>query len=93
MTRLEDMFPNALAALAAHCVYGSQKHNPGEPVHWAFHKSIGHVEKCIGHMRRAGQTDEETGVSHTVNALWRAVAALETELVNAGATPGPAVKL
>jgi hypothetical protein len=87
-----ELFPNALRAIAQHSVYGSKKHNPGEPVNWAFRKSTSHVEKAIGHLRRAGQTDDETGRSHTINAAWRAVAALETELIAAGALPGPRVR-
>lgn len=87
-----DLFPNALRAIVAHSVYGSNKHNPGEPVHWAFMKSTGHVEKAIGHLKRAGQVDSETGSIHEVNAAWRAVAALETALIGAGAQPGVRVR-
>lgn len=87
-----DLFPNALRAIVAHSVYGSKKHNPGEPVHWAFRKSTGHVEKAIGHLQRAGQTDPETGALHEVNGAWRAVAALETSLIKAGARPGRRVR-
>lgn len=89
---LQSLFPNAMRAIAAHAEYGSKKHNPGEAVHWAFYKSTGHVEKAAGHLARAGQTDEETGRSHTINAAWRAVAALETELIHAGAVPGDGVR-
>lgn len=92
LAELNEMFPNALAAIAAHCEYGSRKHNPGEPVHWAFHKSTGHVDKALGHLRRAGHGDPETGLSHTINGAWRAVAALETELIEAGAQPGARVR-
>jgi hypothetical protein len=89
---IDELFPNAVAAIVAHSVYGSHKHNPGQAVHWAFGKSQGHIEKAIGHLKRAGQVDEETGLSHTINAAWRAVAALETELLRAGAIPGSRVR-
>jgi hypothetical protein len=87
-----DLFPNALRAIVAHSVYGSKKHNPGEPVHWAFQKSTGHVEKAIGHLQRAGQIDPETDTLHEVNGAWRAVAALETALIRRGAAPGKRVR-
>lgn len=87
-----DLFPNALRAIVAHSVYGSKKHNPGEPVHWAFGKSTGHVAKAIGHLMQNGKTDPETGELHEVNAAWRAVAALETALIQRGATPGVRVR-
>lgn len=89
---LVTMFPNALLAIAQHAEYGNAKHNPGEPLHWAFYKSMAHVQKAIGHLRYAGATDAETGRSHTINGAWRALAALETECIDAGATPGPAVR-
>lgn len=91
--QVAEMFPNALRAIAEHCIYGSKKYNPDEEVHWAFHKSTGHVEKAIGHLERAGEIDEETGRSHTINAAWRAVAALETELIGQGARPGWRVRM
>jgi hypothetical protein len=86
------MFPNALRAIAEHCVYGSEKHSPGEPVHWAYHKSTDHVRKAIGHLGQAGWVDPETERTHTINAAWRAIAALETELIEDGAKPGTRVK-
>jgi hypothetical protein len=31
-----DYFPDALAAVAQISYQGNQKHNPGEPLHWAL---------------------------------------------------------
>lgn len=91
MTALIDVFPNALAALAKHTLYGSQKHNPGGTKHWAYHVSTHHVDACVGHLANRGIIDPESGVSHTVAAFWRAAAALETELIEGGAKPGRSV--
>jgi hypothetical protein len=86
---LRSMCPNALRAIAAHCEYGSKKHSPGEPVHWAYYESMEHIEKAIGH---AKQADVETGKDHTINAAWRMIFALETRLIQAGAVPGDGVR-
>lgn len=91
-TVLFGMFPNALRALAEHAQFGNEKHNPGEPLHWSFDKSTQHADCVLSHLAKAGQTDPETGKSHTIAVLWRACALLETELVNAGAEPGFAVR-
>lgn len=91
-TVLFGMFPNAMKALARHSKFGSDKHNPGEPLHWAFDKSTAHAECLCSHLAQAGTIDPETGESHTVAAFWRAAALLETELVRGGAKPGFAVK-
>jgi hypothetical protein len=88
----EAFFPNALRAVADHSVYGSKKHNPGEPVHWQFDKSMAHAASAGRHLDARGTIDPETGKSHTIAAAWRALALLETELLYAGAEPGPGVK-
>lgn len=86
-------FPNAIEALARHAQYGNDKHNPGEPLHWAFHKSVEHAESAARHLAKAGQIDPETGKSHTVGAAMRILMLLETELIADGAEPGFAVDL
>lgn len=90
---LARTFPNTLIAIAEHAEYGSRKHNPGaSDVFWAYHKSTEHERKAIGHLGQAGWTDPETGKSHTINGAWRALAALETELIEDGATAGELVR-
>jgi hypothetical protein len=42
-------FTAALKGVAEHCVRSNQKHNPGEPVHWARGKSTDHDECVFRH--------------------------------------------
>jgi hypothetical protein len=85
-------FPNALAAIGRWSAAANEKHNPGEPMHWAFPKSTAHLDAAMSHLTQAGRVDPETGVPHLVNAAWRVLAALETSLIEAGATPGVNVR-
>lgn len=80
-------FPNAIAALAAHSKRGNDKHNPGEPLHWAREKSNDHPECIARHLLDHGTFDAE-GNRHSVGMAWRALALLEEELIAEGATPG-----
>lgn len=89
---LFGMFPNAAKAIAEHSLYGSEKHNPGQEVHWAFDKSTDHPGSLTRHLSAAGTVDPETGKSHTIGMAWRALAMLETELIQDGADPGFAVE-
>lgn len=85
-------FPNALAALGRWSERANQKHNPGEPMHWAFNKSTDHLDAALSHLSQGERVDPETGELHLVNALWRVAAALETLLIRQGATPGVNVR-
>ena len=72
-------FPDALALIARHSVRSNQKHNPGQPVHWAREKSTDH-ESCIGRHSIAVAIDENSlddGQPHIVCRAWRALAALQ----------------
>jgi hypothetical protein len=91
VTGLLDYAPNAIAAIAAHSKYGNDKHNPGEPLHWAFNKSTHHADAVLTHLLQRGTIDPETGRTHTIALAWRAIMLLETELLAAGATPGRGV--
>lgn len=89
---LLDYAPNALAAVAAHSKYGNDKHNGvGSPLRWSYHRSTHHADAVGTHLLQRGTVDPETGKSHTIALAWRAIMLLETELVEAGATPGRAV--
>jgi hypothetical protein len=89
---LLDYAPNALAAVAAHSKYGNDKHNgAGTPLHWAFCKSMHHADAVLTHLVQRGTVDPETGKTHTIALVWRAIMLLETELIQAGAQPGRAV--
>jgi hypothetical protein len=79
---LFDYWPDAMAALARHCKRGNDKHNPGEPLHWARSKSADH-EHCIArHLAQRGTFDDD-GQRHSVALLWRAACLVQLELEEA----------
>lgn len=84
-TGVLDYFPAALAAVAKLSKYGNDKHNPGEPLHHARGKSSDHADCVLRHLADRGITDPDTGMSHTVEVAWRALALLQEELEAAGA--------
>src|SRR4051812_34096390 len=58
-TGVFDYFPRALAYIAMVSKAGNDKHNPGEPLHWAREKSTDHAD-CIGrHLIERGTRDSE----------------------------------
>jgi len=69
-TFITEYFPNALAALAKHSWESNEKHNPGEPVHWAKDKSIGNIDRVFRHL-----IDNEK-----VHAAWRLLELIEREI-------------
>jgi hypothetical protein len=81
-----DYFPDALAEVAFVSWVGNQKHNKGEPLHWARGKSMDHAD-CVGrHLTERGGFDiividgVEYRVRHTAALAWRALALLQEEL-------------
>lgn len=74
-------FPRMLAAIARHSYKANAKHNPGEPLHWARHKSTDHLNTALRHVM-----DHKMGVEfdgeyiNIVAAGWRILAAGETWL-------------
>ena len=86
-TCLLDYFPNACAAVALHSAKSNDKHNPGQPPHWARDKSTDHRNKIARHLIDAGGFDKD-GNRHSVALAWRGLALLEDELIAEGATPG-----
>lgn len=79
VTGVLDYFPLAIAAVARLSKKGNDKHNPGQPLHWSRDKSTDHAD-CIGkHLVDRGAIDPDSGLSHTVNVVWRALALLELE--------------
>lgn len=92
VTGLLDYFPAALAEIAKVSKAGNDKHNPGEPLHWAREKSTDQAD-CIGrHLLERGGIDPETGQRHTAQMAWRALALLQLELEAAGAPKARAAK-
>lgn len=78
-TGVLDYFPRAIAYVAQVSKVGNDKHNPGEPLHWARGKSTDQAN-CIGrHLIERGTFDDE-GMRHSGMLAWRALALLETEL-------------
>jgi hypothetical protein len=79
-------FPNALAAVSEISKHGSEKHNKGQPMHWARGKSTDHLNKIIRHAIDAGGKDSE-GYRHSAYLAWRALANLQEEIEREGEAP------
>jgi hypothetical protein len=80
-----DYFPAALAEVAKVSKAGNDKHNPGEPLHWARGKSTDHADSAVRHIMERGQLDPDTGLSVLAHAAWRVLAMLQEELEAKGA--------
>lgn len=80
-----DYFPAAIAAVARLSKLGNDKHNPGEPLHWTRDKSTDHADCIARHLIDRGIIDRDTGMSHTVEIAWRALALLQIEEESRGA--------
>lgn len=79
-TGVLDYFPDAIAAVARLSKLGNEKHNPGEPLHWAKGKSTDEPD-CIGrHLIDRGIIDPDDGVMHDVKLAWRALANLQRRI-------------
>jgi len=70
-------FPLALAAVARVSKAGNDKHNPGEPLHWAREKSTDHGDCIIRHQIDFDIIESETNEYHAALVAWRALAQLE----------------
>jgi hypothetical protein len=70
-------FPDAICAVARLSKAGNDKHNPGEPLHWARDKSTDQEDCVVRHMLTPELMDDETGELHAVAAAWRALATLQ----------------
>jgi hypothetical protein len=77
-----DYFPDALAAVSECSRIANEQHNPGQPMHWAYGKSMDHADCLTRHLADRGTVDTD-GVSHTAKVAWRALALLQTELEKA----------
>lgn len=72
-------FPRALAYVSMISKFGNDKHNPGEPLHWAKEKSFDQLDCCARHLADAGKRGDG-GYRETGYLAWRALAALDNEL-------------
>lgn len=86
-TGVFDYFPAALAAVAAVSKAGNDKHNPGQPLHWARGKSTDQADAIGRHLLERGGIDPDTGMRYSAQLAWRALALLQLELEEAGEAP------
>jgi hypothetical protein len=84
-------FPDALAAVARVSKAGNDKHNPGEPLHWARGKSMDQMDAAARHMLTLDKIDPESGELEAAHNTWRSMAELqlleEKRLIAAGIKP------
>jgi hypothetical protein len=73
-------FPLALAEIARLSKAGNDKHNPGQPLHWARGKSADHADCIARHLLEIGTRDADDGHLHSTKLAWRALANLQLEL-------------
>lgn len=71
-------FPLAIAAVARHSKRSNDKHNPGEPLHWAREKSDDHTDCIARHLVDVDHYNAELDEYEEAAALaWRALAKLQ----------------
>lgn len=81
-----NYFPDALLDVARLSRAGNDKHNPGEPLHWAREKSTDHPDCCARHlldydkMTTEGAPDNPQRFLHATALAWRSLALLQTEI-------------
>ncbi len=77
-------FPRALFEVAHTSHVGNEKHNPGEPLHWAREKSTDDADALMRHLidHARGQKYDDDGVRHLAKVAWRALALLEKDVEN-----------
>lgn len=84
-------FPDALAAVARISKAGNDKHNPGEPLHWARGKSTDHMDCLARHALTPAAIDPDSGEYEQAQVVWRGLAKLqlmeEERLAKAGIRP------
>lgn len=84
-------FPDALAAVSRLSKAGNDKHNPGEPLHWARGKSMDQMDCVARHMLTPTEIDPANREIDLVAAAWRILAELqlveEKRLAAAGIMP------
>lgn len=86
-TGVFDYFPAALAEVAKVSKAGNDKHNPGQPIHWSRGKSTDQADAIGRHLLDRGGIDPDTGMRHSAELAWRALALLQLELEEAGLAP------
>lgn len=69
-------FPDAIREVSRLSLAGNDKHNPGEPLHWARDKSTDELDALTRHLMDCGKLDTD-GFLHDVKVAWRALANLQ----------------
>ncbi len=71
-------FPDAMAAVASHSFKSNEKHNPGEPLHWARDKSTDQLDALARHLTEIGMgATLEEKVELLKAVVWRGMAELQ----------------
>ena len=70
-------FPDALAAVSRISKAGNDKHNPGEPMHWARGKSMDQLDCMTRHSLTPSGIDADSGEFEMAQVAWRALAQLQ----------------
>lgn len=78
-TGLLDYFPDALAMVAHISWKGNEKHNPGQPLHWARSKSTDQPDCMVRHLVERYELDE-VQAEHSASLVWRALADLQLHM-------------
>lgn len=86
-----DYFPDAIAYVAYVSKKGNDKHNPGQPLHWARGKSMDHRDCIARHLQGLDGMDGDTLEAGSL--AWRALAYLQELLEKKfGFDPPPGAK-
>jgi hypothetical protein len=70
---VDAYFPDALIGVAETSFKGNEQHNPGEPLHWAKHKSTDHSD-CVKRHLMDFEEEDTDGALHVDKLAWRALA-------------------
>lgn len=73
-------FPRAMRAVSRVSKAGNDKHNPNQPLHWAYDKSCDQPDAAARHMLTPYEIDFDTNELHLAHAAWRVLAWLEMAL-------------
>ena len=76
---LVQYFPDALIDVSRLSMIANERHNPGEPLHWARGKSMDQEDTLLRHLFERGTYDTD-GVRHSAKVAWRALAMLQLEI-------------
>jgi hypothetical protein len=86
-------FPSALLEVAKVSKAGNDRHNPGQPLHWAQGKSMNQQDTAMRHLLDADATEgtpEE--LNHLAQAAWRVLARLQLACQREGAPLAPGAR-